>query len=157
MERHLAHFNYARLAVPVDDPRVADFLKGRDPIRRIAETTPGFVWKQEAGAGEGTVEGDPRLLLSLSVWETPEALKHFTWNTLHKRFWMRRAEWFEPHEGPNMVLWWVEQGNLPTHAEAWERLQQRATEGDSDEAFGWEWLERSGEDSVRTLERVAAE
>ncbi|MEM9060766.1 MAG: DUF3291 domain-containing protein [Pseudomonadota bacterium] len=139
-ERHLAHFNYARLALALDDPRLADFLRGRDPIRRIAETCEGFVWKQEAGAGEGTVAGDPSLLLSLSVWRTPEALWHFAWNTLHKRLWRRRAEWFEPSAEPSFVMWWVRPGRRPTHAEAWERLADLRKHGESDRAFGWSWL-----------------
>lgn len=140
MTRHLAHFNFARLAWSVDDPRVAGFLKGRDPIRRIAEASPGFVWKQEAGAGEGTEAGDPGLLLSLSVWESVEALAHFSWNTLHKRFWMKRAEWFEPNEGTNFAMWWVPRGHRPSYDEAWDRIGRRERNGDSDEAFGWDWV-----------------
>lgn len=151
MSRYLAHFNYARLAWPVDDPRVADFLKGREPIRRIAEASTGFIWKQEAGAGEGNVE-DPRLLLSLSVWESVQALWHFTWNTLHKRFYLRREDWFQAHDGPNMVLWWVKPDERPTHEQGWDRLAHLERNGDSDHAFGWSWVTEA-----QTAERIAAE
>lgn len=142
--RHLAHFNHARLRWPVDDPRVAEFLKGRDSIRRIAHAAPGFLWKLEVGAGEGTVAGDPRLLLSLSVWESPAALWHFAQRTLHRRFLRDRAKWFEPPSGPAFVMWWVAPGHRPDHEEAWDRLAHLARSGDSDHAFGWSWIPDHG-------------
>ncbi|MEL7468466.1 MAG: DUF3291 domain-containing protein [Pseudomonadota bacterium] len=141
-ERYLAHFNFARLALSLDDPRLAGFMHGRDPIRRIAESCNGFVWKQDVGAGEGAVAGDPAMLLSLSVWKTPEALWHFAWNTLHKRFWRRRAEWFEAPSGPSFAMWWVAPEHRPTHDEGWDRIAYLCENGASDRAFGWDWLPR---------------
>jgi hypothetical protein len=41
-------------------------------------------------------------------------------------------------------MWWVEPGHRPTQAEALERLEHRKTHGDSDHAFGWDWLRAQG-------------
>ena len=32
----------------------------------------------------------------MSVWETPEQLEHFVWNTVHKRIYQKKGNWFEP-------------------------------------------------------------
>lgn len=62
---------------------------------------PGFVWRME-GAGEpGTgnteakIGGGSQYVSNLTVWESIEALEAFAWNTVHRQFYARRAEWFE--------------------------------------------------------------
>ena len=146
-DRHLAHFNVGRLALEPDDPRLADFLAGRAMVRRIAENARGFVWKIEAGVGSedgATAPNDPKLLLSLSLWETAEALYNFVWKTLHKRFVVRRAEWFAPTRGANFVAWWVQRGHRPTIDEAFGKLKAFERDGESDAAFGWDRLAPDG-------------
>ena len=46
------------------------------------------------------VYDDPTLLPNLTLWENVEALERFVWQTLHRRFYMRREEWFEKIEQP---------------------------------------------------------
>ena len=64
----------------------------------------------------------------------------FVWNTLHKRFYQRRAEWFTGLERRSLVMWWVEPGTRPTLAEALERLEMLEANGPTGDAFGWESL-----------------
>jgi hypothetical protein len=78
--------------------------------------------------------------VNLSVWETPEHLERFVWNTVHKRFYQRRAEWFSIMEKQHFVMWWVDEGHQPTVAEAGARLDHFDQHGDSDFAFGWSHL-----------------
>lgn len=140
MTEHLAQLNVGRLAHDIDDPAVADFVAGREMIDRIAASAPGFVWKPERGFGDQEAErmgDDPRLLYSLSVWESAEALVHFVWRTLHKRFVQRRAEWFAPPGMAHLALWWVPVGHRPSLTEATDRLHHLREHGESNHAFGW--------------------
>jgi len=137
---HLAQLNLGRLAYDLDDPRVGDFVNGLDMVNRIAAASPGFVWKYETGVGgavEDVVDGDARILVNMTVWESVEALRHFAFQTLHKRFFQRRGEWFAPLGRPGFVMWWVERGHRPTLAEALGRLERLRASGPSPGAFDW--------------------
>ncbi len=68
------------------------------------------------------VYDDPTLLPNLTVWENVAALERFVWQTLHKRFYGRRDEWFAPIEGPKLVMWWIPAGHRPEMSEGVERL-----------------------------------
>ncbi|MCO7237596.1 DUF3291 domain-containing protein, partial [Cobetia sp. Dlab-2-U] len=50
------------------------------------------------------------------------------------------AEWFDLMQDMHFVMWWVPEGHTPTLEEALERLALRQRDGDTAEAFGWEWL-----------------
>jgi hypothetical protein len=139
--RHLAQLNIGRLRYPTDDPRMADFMNNLDFVNGIAERTPGFVWRLKDESNNATAIrpfADPHMAVNLSVWESIEALERFVWQTVHKRFYGRRPEWFARMEGPHLVMWWVSAGHLPTVEEAKERLEYLAAHGPSDHAFGWE-------------------
>jgi hypothetical protein len=66
-----------------------------------------------------------------------EALEHFVWNTVHRQFYERRAEWFEVLGRMHFVMWWVPAGHRPTLEEGLSRLDRLTREGPSPEAFGW--------------------
>jgi hypothetical protein len=141
--RQLAQFNIARIRYPLDDPRMAEFVDNVDLVHSLAEQIEGFVWRlqDESGHAMGmTVYGDPRLLPNLTVWDNVQALERFVWRTLHRRFYVRRTEWFEPVDGPPLVLWWIPAGHRPPLAEGVERLDHLRAHGPSDHAFGWEQI-----------------
>ena len=69
-----------------------------------------------------------------------EALERFVWQTVHKRFYGRRHEWFERMDERYFVMWWVPAEHRPTVQEALERLRHLRQHGPSDHAFGWESL-----------------
>lgn len=140
---HLAELNVGRLVAPTDDPRVADFMNNLDRINGLGKRMPGFVWMME-GAGEpGTgntdvkLDGDPLFVANLTVWENYDSLKTFVYQTLHKKFMDRKAEWFEALADKHFVMWWVPAGHTPTIDEALARLDHLKQHGDSDHAFGW--------------------
>ena len=76
----------------------------------------------------------------MSVWETAEQLEHFVWNTVHKRFYQKKGNWFAPMATPHFVMWWIAAGHVPTPQEALARLDHLTKHGPSDHAFGWESL-----------------
>ena len=140
---HLAQFNIGRMTYDLDDPRAADFVGGIDMLNRIAERSEGFVWKYETAMGgvvQDDVDNDPRMLINLTVWDSIAALKHFVFNTLHKHFLTRKAEWFTPLDRAHLVMWWIAEGHRPDLKEAQGKLEQLRIEGASDAAFDWAWV-----------------
>ncbi len=153
--RHLAELNVGRLVAPVGDPRVAPFVDALEAVNAIAERSPGFVWRLQDEGGDATnfrFPGDDRTLVNMSVWETADALRHYVFNTLHRKFYERRAEWFEVMAKHHMVLWWVPVGHIPTLEEAAERLARLQADGPTAFAFSWEALP----DAERWAERRCA-
>lgn len=148
--KHLAEFNIGILKYDWDDPRVADFQNNLDRVFAIAERSAGYVWHLQGDEMEaaqldpnGPLGGNPRTASTLSVWQDLDSLKHFVWNTVHKRFYDRRMEWYDPAEqGLRLVMWWVPEGHRPSMAEAVARLKLRETKGDSDAAFGWDYARK---------------
>ncbi len=140
--RHLAEFNIARIRYPLDDPRMAEFVDNVERVNRLAEKIDGFVWRLQDDSGHAMnmrVYDDPTLLPNLTLWETPQALERFVWQTLHGRFYRRREDWFAPIDTP-MVMWWVAAGERPDMAEGIRRRDRLIEEGASEYAFGWEDL-----------------
>ncbi len=143
---HLAELNIARLVAPTDDPRVADFMNALDRINGLGKRSPGFVWMMEGSGEPGTgntennVGDDPQMVANLTVWQDVASLEHFVFNTVHKQFYDRRAEWFEVMKSMHFVMWWVPEGHQPTLDEALERLTHLNEHSESDQAFGWKYL-----------------
>jgi hypothetical protein len=85
---NIAQVNIARMNAPtINDPIMADFVAQLDTINMLAETSKGFVWrlKEESGnATELSFNGDPRIIVNMSVWESIDDLVNFTYKTLHR-------------------------------------------------------------------------
>ena len=87
---------------------MADFTNNLDLVNGLAERSPGFVWRYVDDSGNATNTrpyADPRIIVNVSVWRSVEALERFVFQTVHKRFYGRRADWFEHFEGPAVALW----------------------------------------------------
>jgi len=143
---HLAELNVGRLVAPTDDPRVADFMNNLDRINGLGKRMPGFVWMMEGSGAPGTgnteakIDGDPLFVSNLTVWEDFDSLSTFVYDTLHKRFMDRKAEWFEALANTHFVMWWVPAGHQPTLDEALAKLQHLQDHGETDQAFGWDYM-----------------
>ena len=127
MHYHLAQINIGRLVAPVDDPQVAEFIAGLQPINALADRAPGFVWRLQSDSGNATdiaYNDDPFMLVNMSVWESIEALRDFTYRSDHIRFFRDRAKWFVKMDKPSYCLWWVPAGHRPPVAEGRERIER---------------------------------
>ena len=135
---HLAQANVARPRAPLDAPVMAEFVVALDAVNRIAEHSPGFVWRLRSSESHGATtlpDGSHQLMVNLSMWESYEALHAFVYRSPHGAYVRRRARWFEPIRQPSTALWWVEAGQRPTVEEALRRLRYLRAHGPSPRAF----------------------
>jgi hypothetical protein len=132
----LAQVNIGIPRAPVDSPLLADFVAALDPINRLADGTPGFVWRLQTAEGNATAVkmSDDRLLINMSVWDSVEALSGFVYRSDHVKVMRERRRWFEAMD-LYLALWWVPAGHIPTVAEAEERLAHLAAHGPTAHAF----------------------
>jgi len=112
-------------------------------LNDIAERSPGFLWRLQDENGNATDikrDGDPRALLNLSTWQTPENLAHYVFNTLHAQFYKRGPEWFEVPSTPHFVIWTIPEGHIPSQEEALEKLAELTQNGPTEHIYGWDAL-----------------
>jgi uncharacterized protein DUF3291 len=134
----LAVVTAAALRCRLDDPRLSDFLDGVDRVNRLAEASPGFVWRHRGPVGHAELLeafGLTDVLLNLSVWEDYPALHAFTYRGLHGRYFSARERWFVPMTGPTTALWWVDGDDRPDPRTALARLVHLRRHGPSARAF----------------------
>jgi hypothetical protein len=138
MDWHLAQVNIALPHEPVDSPALAGFVAMLEPINAIADASPGFVWRLQDESGDATSIrpfDDERLMINMSVWESIEALWAFVYDSRHLDVMRRRREWFTRMAESYMCLWWVPAGELPSVADARERLDHLREHGPTPYAF----------------------
>jgi heme-degrading monooxygenase HmoA len=123
---------------PIDSPRLADFVAGLEPVNALADAAPGFVWRLQDDSGDATAirpYDDERVMVNMSVWESLEALQAFVRSDEHVAYLRRRREWFERMDEAIVALWWVRAGDIPTVAEAKDRLALLERMGPTPAAF----------------------
>ena len=139
----LAQVNIGRLRAPVDSPQLADFMAALDPVNAVADAAPGFVWRLQTEDGNATAvrafewdaAGSAGVIMNMSVWESVEALKDYTYRTAHAELLRQRQEWFEKFSGMYLALWWVPVGHVPGIDEAKERIAHLEQHGPTQFAF----------------------
>ncbi|MDD9947432.1 MAG: DUF3291 domain-containing protein [Myxococcales bacterium] len=136
---HLAQVNIARARARIDSPLMAGFVAQLERVNAVADASPGFVWRLQADTGDALAirmsDGDPRMLVNLSTWESLQALTAYVYRSAHSEPMRRRSEWFERLKVPTVALWWVPAGHRPAAREGEHRLEQVATHGPSPAAF----------------------
>ena len=108
-------------------------------INRLAEQSPGFVWRLQDESGDATdlrmLDDEPELLVNLTVWQDLDSFQNYVYRTEHAQFMRRRREWFEKMERPVMALWWIPAGHIPDLSEAREKYLLLEKQGPSAEVF----------------------
>lgn len=135
---HLAQVNIGRFRAPLDSPELADFVAALGSINALAEQTPGFVWRlQDENGHSSSIRpfDDERMAINLTVWESVEALRNYTYYSQHADFYRRRAAWFDKLDRPVLALWWTPAGELPTIGDAVARLDYLVEHGPTPYAF----------------------
>jgi hypothetical protein len=138
MKFRIAQLNIARFEMPQEHPSNSDFINSLDRVNEIAESQPGFVWRF-TGDGNNALDvqafDDPDIAVNMSVWTDLDALGAFVYrNEEHLALMRRRREWFDNIKF-HLVLWWIEEGHIPTLDEAKRRLETLVKHGPSNDAF----------------------
>jgi len=111
----VAQLNVANAMYPIDDDRMSRFVMQLDDINALADSSPGFVWRLQGDSGNATdiqVDGDPMLLVNMSVWESVADLFNFAYKSAHRKVVADRRQWFKRPDGDYQVLWWAILGQL---------------------------------------------
>lgn len=141
MTSHLAQLNIGRLDQPLDDEANAEFVAALGPVNELAESSPGFVWRLTDDDGRSSSyvrlpgEDDPLLVVNYSIWTDLESLRHFVYRSGHGSYLRRRREWFERPDEAMTVMWWIPAGEIPSLAEAYERLKELRLNGPTERAW----------------------
>ncbi|UFH52857.1 DUF3291 domain-containing protein [Spirosoma sp. KNUC1025] len=152
---HLAQLNISRMLAPtIDHPIMADFVAQLDTINQLAEQSDGFIWRLK-GDGNNATDfrpfDDDRIIVNMSVWESPEKLQAFVFKSLHTDVMKDRRKWFEKPGQLTTVLWWVPNGHQPTVEEAKKRLAHLNAFGSGPMAFTFRDIQPAPEKDLRTL------
>jgi len=138
---HLAQVNTATLRAPLDDPSMADFVAQIREINAIADADPGFVWRLRSEGAEDATSirafEDQRILITLTVWQSLEALSNYVYHGGHGAIMRDRRRWFERSDQPILALWWVPAEHRPTVEEAKARLSHLCQHGSTAYAFSF--------------------
>jgi hypothetical protein len=121
----LAQVNIARMKGPLESAVMSGFVARLEEINALADRSPGFVWRLQAGEGNATYlrpYNDDRILFNLSVWQTIEDARAYVYRGAHAEVLRRRHEWFDRFEGVYLALWWIRPNHLPSVDEAKKRL-----------------------------------
>lgn len=140
---YLAQLNIAIPKYSLDDARLADFVNNIDRLNRAADRMAGFVWRYQEDRDNPTgavSPWGPGPIINMSVWESPEHLEQYVWNTVHKQIYNRKHEWFAAMKTHHFVMWWIDEDMRPTLSDAKDRLDYLDTHGNSDHAFDWSHL-----------------
>lgn len=135
---HLAQLNIAKAKDELNTVIMKGFVDRLDEINRLADISPGFVWRLQTEEGDATsfkIFDDPSLILNMSVWENIEYLRNYVYKSVHIELIRGKNEWFHKMKRPHQVLWYVSAGHKPTVEEAEARLLHLEQHGPSEHAF----------------------
>jgi hypothetical protein len=142
---HLAQVNIAWMHGDLDDPVMSGLRDRVEEINQLAEDSKGFIWRLPGAEAPpdalAPFETDfpgfrrDRLFYNMSVWESIEDLREYTFNSAHAELLNERHQWIERIAGASVALWWIPIGHRPTIAESAERLRSIRTKGPTPYAF----------------------
>ena len=137
----LAQLNIAEGVVSMEAPQMESFTGRIDAINAMADRAAGFIWRLTDddddidGALSLRLPGDDKTLVNMSVWKDLDSLFGFVYKTAHAKVMTANRDNFAVIPQQHMVLWWIEDGHIPTIPEAKQKLDGIRANGPSPEAF----------------------
>ncbi|MEL6809988.1 MAG: DUF3291 domain-containing protein [Bacteroidota bacterium] len=137
----LAQLNIAEAIASMDSRVMEDFVNNTDRINALAEGHPGFIWRLKGEETDNSYSiqafESEFILVNMSIWKDRESLFDYVYNSGHIEILKRKKEWFTKMPKMHMVLWYVEEGHIPTIQEGKERLEYLQEHGESEYAFSF--------------------
>ena len=136
----IAQMNWGILKYSLKDVKMLEFYKSLSKVYTLAENHPGFIWRVPDNLVDKQLTNlgfDNLTSSTVSTWDNLESLMDYTYNSLHGEYLKRSSEWFKKVEGPQLVIWDVENDAKPTFKEAFERLNHLRINGSTNYAYGW--------------------
>lgn len=139
----LAQLNLARAKYALSSIEMDGFVSMIAEVNAAAEAAEGFIWRlRDDGDGSLSVrlaaeglDGDD-MLVNMSVWRDLASLRAFVIDHPgHRALMKRRFEWFHRALEPMTVCWFVEEGEIPTVADAQAKLIELRLSGTSQQLF----------------------
>ena len=137
--------NIARAVAGFDDAIMSCPVDRLEEINSLAEQSKGHVWRFKTAPGETSFllpfeayfhPFDPnRVFFNISVWESIEDLRNYVFKTAHVELWRNRSHWVATIGKPQLAMWWIPTGQIPTVAEAKEKLVLIQKKGATLEGF----------------------
>jgi len=128
----------------MDDPRMDGFTGRIDAINALADRSPGFIWRMvddddslDGALGVRFPGGSDDMIVNMSVWEDLNSLYNFVYKTAHLKLIDGKKDWFVTPGKTHMVLWWIEDGHIPTLDEARQKLDALRNNGPAPDAFSF--------------------
>ena len=145
MKFHLSQMNIAWMHGTIADPVMSGLVARIEEIYHLADQSPGFVWRLPSAditpetlePFESVLPGFQRdkLFFNMSVWETVEDLRAYTFASAHAELLNDRHQWIDKIAGASNVLWWITNDTRPTIAESVDRWQHLNAHGPTPHAF----------------------
>ena len=138
---YLAQINIARARAPLTDPMMQGFVSQLAGINAAAEQSAGFVWRLTGDGIESAYlqpYDDPFIIVNMSVWETPDALRDYVYRSSHRAPLRNRSQWFTRMNTPHLALWWVPRDKMPSLEDGKLRLAILQRHGPTPLAFNFQ-------------------
>jgi hypothetical protein len=166
----LAFYTFGLLLEPYGSEVARPFVEATPDVFTAAEAAPGFIARavrpdpdrppfgQEYGAwgifavprfyDGGSSPGSITVAATLSLWAGMDVVRAFAYTGRHKSALGLRWAWFRKGEWPTYVMWWVENGDIPTWKQASDKLEMLKDIGPTAEAFNFRTSFDANERSV---------
>ncbi len=132
-------------------PGAQGFLDRAPSAYRAADAGDGFIARSERDLNTmdhswgnvvipdcySQIEDPLRAPATLSLWDDLESVAAFSYHGAHGEALTKRKEWFETHELPTYVAWWVEDTQKLDRKEAAARLDHLHQYGPTAHAFNF--------------------
>jgi heme-degrading monooxygenase HmoA len=133
-------YTVGRLHHPYDHPASREFYEVGNKVFRQATKSGQLI---EAFSSDGVpfpeeaVKGDGYPILTLTVWNSLQALYEFTYSGHHRQALRDRSRWMEPYQEKHLsyVLWWTEKLKDVSWEEAFKRYNYYIQHGSTPCAF----------------------
>ncbi len=146
----LALYTYGVFRQPADHRVNTGFQRLNDPVFAAVDEAPGLIarsgypdepsgppeWGEQVFPEGFDPHGDGWAPATLSLWQSVEAARAFSYAGIHALALKRRQHWFDPAPWPGHVAWWHGHPTEPPNwAEAVRRHAELWHQGCGPEAF----------------------